>query len=477
MANTFPLKKSNTRAFSAISTGKVVFYFDIPQTRPTLSRCPSRKGLELTWNVLNLVDSAAMHGSSLKYAWLSDGTEVSAKADDGNGNGVQKRYLGSFVLTSNTEHSADEATEVESIAWDEGRIFFDVSVELDAPVDPVEFPGGMEPVMDSVIVDSLSILFNHRDCWFAGDHLGNIRTVIDITSDLVAPQVLEQNDYLPFGTKIQNPDLTCWMYNRWQYAGKEAQRFAPGGVFNQPSLSGGSTIDLGLLNFGARMYDPFTARWTAVDPMAPSHLGITPFLYCFGNPIKYFDPKGLDGYSGSNGEYVWFDKMDVESFSDINHIQWTRVTSDKQKWDEAMTIREANIEALVSLGFDRTQSSQDVRLFDESSSLFTKESLLLNPEQYIATWEPSLNSATMKTDALTSNEVDGSGYQLKFYPQKGSDSSANSLGLIKANQFTHKVEAAIEAFERIVFGNQADNDPIYDMHVKNARGFLNRSEE
>ena len=77
---------------------------------------------ELTWIVLNLVDSAAMHGSSLKYAWLSDGTKVSAKADDGSGNGVQKRYLGSFVLTSNTEHSADEATEVESIAWDEGRI-------------------------------------------------------------------------------------------------------------------------------------------------------------------------------------------------------------------------------------------------------------------------------------------------------------------------------------------------------------------
>ena len=33
-----------------------------------------RKGLELRWNVLNLVDSAGMHGSSLKYAWLSDET-------------------------------------------------------------------------------------------------------------------------------------------------------------------------------------------------------------------------------------------------------------------------------------------------------------------------------------------------------------------------------------------------------------------
>ena len=37
-----------------------------------------RKGLDLRWNLLNLVDSAGMHVSSLKYAWLSDGTKVSA---------------------------------------------------------------------------------------------------------------------------------------------------------------------------------------------------------------------------------------------------------------------------------------------------------------------------------------------------------------------------------------------------------------
>ncbi|MBP5721644.1 MAG: RHS repeat protein, partial [Bacteroidales bacterium] len=41
-----------------------------------------RKDLDLSWNLLNLVDSAAMHGSSLKYAWLSDGTKVSVKAHD-----------------------------------------------------------------------------------------------------------------------------------------------------------------------------------------------------------------------------------------------------------------------------------------------------------------------------------------------------------------------------------------------------------
>ena len=62
-----------------------------------------RKDLDLTWNLLNLVSGAVMHGSdnhtddsSLTYAWLSDGTKVSAVAEDGNGNGVVKRYLGSM---------------------------------------------------------------------------------------------------------------------------------------------------------------------------------------------------------------------------------------------------------------------------------------------------------------------------------------------------------------------------------------------
>lgn len=116
--------------------------------------------------------------------------------------------------------------------------------------------------------------------------------MIDITEDLGFPQVLEQNDYLPFGTRIQNPELTCWMDNRWQYAGKEAQRFAPGGVFNQPSLSGSGSVDLGLLNFGARMYDPFIARWTAADPLARKYLNHSPYNYCLGSPIIHQDTDG-----------------------------------------------------------------------------------------------------------------------------------------------------------------------------------------
>ena len=82
------------------------------------------------------------------------------------------------------------------------------------------------------------------------------------------------------------------MDNRWQYAGKEAQRFAPGGVFNQPSLSGRCSVDLGLLNFGARMYDPFTARWISIDKMSQTRLFSSPLVYGSDNPINRIDVDG-----------------------------------------------------------------------------------------------------------------------------------------------------------------------------------------
>lgn len=114
-----------------------------------------QNGLDLTWNLLNLVSGAVMHGSdnntddsSLTYAWLSDGTKVSAVADDGNGNGVQKRYLGSFVYTSTGGSSTEPPMEVESIAWDEGRILMNLPM---AAVDSAGFIIGEEAVIDSLM--------------------------------------------------------------------------------------------------------------------------------------------------------------------------------------------------------------------------------------------------------------------------------------------------------------------------------------
>ena len=193
---------------------------------------------------------------SLTYTWLSDGTPVSATLGEGNLPG--RLYNGSFVF-------ATDSTRIdiaESVAWDEGRIFF-----LDTDT---------------------------TDCWYAGDHLGNVRSVIDISRGQAVPQVLEQSDYLPYGTRINNTAFASMSgENRWRYAGKEEQRlrffvtdsFAPDGGYNR-------SLDLGLLNFGARMYDPFTARWTSIDKKAQTRLFSSPMTYGSDNPINRIDMDG-----------------------------------------------------------------------------------------------------------------------------------------------------------------------------------------
>lgn len=67
----------------------------------------------------------------------------------------------------------------------------------------------------------------------------------------------------------------------------------PGGTFSYTRLSDGTKVSARADDdFGARMYDPFTARWTAVDPMAAKYPGHSPFNYCEGNAINRIDPQG-----------------------------------------------------------------------------------------------------------------------------------------------------------------------------------------
>ena len=49
----------------------------------------------------------------------------------------------------------------------------------------------------------------------------------------------------------------------------------------------------GWLDFGARMYDPETARWTTPDPLASQYPGISPYAYCANDPVNFVDPEGM----------------------------------------------------------------------------------------------------------------------------------------------------------------------------------------
>ena len=152
------------------------------------------------------------------------------------------------------------------------------------------------------------------------DHLGSVRAVIDGDTGTV----LEASDYYPFGKRIptvtealsvtepvevtSNPNphsvastsstTAPTSQNRWLFSGKESQSFLSAAI--------------PLLDFGARMYDPLTARWTAQDPLAEKYYAVSPYAYCIGNPISLFDPNGTDVWTvDAFGNVVWKEQSDT----------------------------------------------------------------------------------------------------------------------------------------------------------------------
>ena len=204
-----------------------------------------RTGMSLTWNDLGLVEKVSLNGEDLvNYSYLADGTKVSAL--DGDGDGLL--YLGSLIYRKTGSNIS-----LESAGFAGGRF-----------VARETLPG----------VSSMVPMFH------VTDHLGSVRAVVDGVSG----EVVETNDYYPFGSRWNTTSSLTDQTNRFRYNSKEEQF-----KFGTPYI-----------DYGARQYDPVIARWFAQDPLAEKYYGISPYAFCAGNPVKYLDPDGEKLYFASN---------------------------------------------------------------------------------------------------------------------------------------------------------------------------------
>ena len=200
------------------------------------------------------------------YTYLADGTKY--KIIDAAGNG--RSYIGPFCLAiekSGSGSSAETKAYLESIEKDGGRI---LAIE--------EETGSGTNSQRST---SYTTLF------FIRDHLGSIRAVTDAQG-----HILERNAYYPFGLQTnQNlafPTITTSLATL--YPNSISSLPARRDLYNGKEIQTAAGTDY--LDYGFRQYDPTTARWFNIDPMAEKYSSLTPYNYCTGNPVQLIDFYG-----------------------------------------------------------------------------------------------------------------------------------------------------------------------------------------
>ncbi len=118
--------------------------------------------------------------------------------------------------------------------------------------------------------------------FYHSDHLGSTSLITDISGEIV-----QHVEYVPFGGTFidERRSINSW-HTPFLFSGKERD------------------IETGLLYVSQRYQDEKYGIWYSVDQLAEKYPNISSYVYCFNNPITYFDPDGRK-FTSYRDTYLW----------------------------------------------------------------------------------------------------------------------------------------------------------------------------
>ncbi len=141
----------------------------------------------------------------------------------------------------------------------------------------------------------------------------------DFTVQHIKSPVVQQDDYYAFGLEFNSYQRENAAKNNYLYNGKEKQ----------------DELDLGWLDYGARMLDRSIARWMVIDEKAYKYFQFSPYNYVLNCPLIFKDPDGKEIYfvttSGAVIEATKENLQNTEIAGAYNAMVSTK--SGREVWD------------------------------------------------------------------------------------------------------------------------------------------------
>lgn len=289
------------------------------------------KGISsISYNFLNLpfdlqITPDSNTNTAISYLYRADGTKL-RKKNTTSETGIHSTtteihttdYLDGFVYLA-SERSGEISIDSESKVAMEREAFSPESLAIVAP------PGGGTSNAVLQFVPTAEGFYDFKENKYIyqyKDHLGNTRVSYAWNTTTNSIDVLDKNDYYPFGMNHLNSNAGSFVgqgsYKNYKYNGKELQ-------------------ESGMYDYGARFYMPDIGRWGTIDDLSELQFPNSPYSYAYNNPIFFNDPTGMIGEGFGDQEDPKKKKEDPIKTTNIQEVVITKYRAIKSKATEIIS--------------------------------------------------------------------------------------------------------------------------------------------